>query len=425
MGGGLNEMNTFRGTTIGTRANNIEAQFQSTDQNIVDTLYSQRDSYRLVHATYASFLQSLSQNTMIQMANDDTLLSQKTLFIALQLLISQMKSGAQSIKKPTVSGAASAVTGTGNGVGRVTVLGSDGLQQDYIFNEAITALCTLDSIGGATAGNEQFTITSPAAQNTQLSWDWPGGSGTSAIITVVNGETAVNNVTPNPGWEAGFTSNVPNSWVALVGTGGATIFDGTAAAYKGSHVLQFTGTGAELTSVASTFTTGVIARSTIYGVNWWDKVSAVPAAGVLEISLVDGSNTVINDDNGVANLITVNLPGETTSYAAHGGFFRTPTALPSTVKIRVRLSTALDNTKSVYIDTLALTPLVPQYPGGPCVVVYAGSTNFLKNDLITFTISNAYDSGWAKLAQRFWGLNSLGLKLPSSGSPTINDSLIL
>ena len=37
--GGINEVNTFRGTTVATtRANNVRAQFNSADQSLVDTL---------------------------------------------------------------------------------------------------------------------------------------------------------------------------------------------------------------------------------------------------------------------------------------------------------------------------------------------------------------------------------------------------
>ena len=41
MGGALNDTNTFRGTTLVTKADNIRAQFASTNQQLVDDLYRQ------------------------------------------------------------------------------------------------------------------------------------------------------------------------------------------------------------------------------------------------------------------------------------------------------------------------------------------------------------------------------------------------
>jgi hypothetical protein len=63
VGGMLNALNSFRGTadlsgasivSVGVGVNNIEAQFQSTNQDLVDGLYTARDGHRSAGAGFAS-----------------------------------------------------------------------------------------------------------------------------------------------------------------------------------------------------------------------------------------------------------------------------------------------------------------------------------------------------------------------------------
>jgi hypothetical protein len=145
----------------------------------------------------------------------------------------------------------------------------------------------------------------------------------------------------------------------------------------------------------------------------------------LEIALTDGGGTVTQDPTGANNSFTKNLTGSTTSYAPLSMVFRTPVANPSTgYRLRVRLSTALDNTKTLYLASLAMAPGTQLYIGGPYAAIFSGATDFLVGDKFTWTIANNYSSKWQVLAEKFFGMRALGLQLPSSVSPTINDSLI-
>jgi hypothetical protein len=155
------------------------------------------------------------------------------------------------------------------------------------------------------------------------------------------------------------------------------------------------------------------------------KVSAVPAAGVLEIALVDGSGTITTDANSAQNKITLSLPTATTGFLPLNGTFRTPAILPAQLKLRVRLSTALDNTKSVYIGHLALTPVTQLYSGGPWAAIFSGTPNFFKPDYFTIAVSNNYAGAFQKLFERLFSMRKLGLQLPSSGTSTVNDNLVV
>ncbi len=71
--------------------------------------------------------------------------------------------------------------------------------------------------------------------------------------------------------------------------------------FRGSNCLKLTGTGGGVASIQQLFnnaTTGngtLLLPLTVYAIHCWLKVSAVPAAGVLEISLVDGSGSIVSD----------------------------------------------------------------------------------------------------------------------------------
>jgi hypothetical protein len=449
VGGLLNALNSFRGTanlssasivSVGTGVDNLYAQFNSADQAIVTHLYAQRDSYRSVHSSWTQYLQSVAQQIVIQMANDDTPLARLDLPTALALLISQMKSGSQTVAKPTISATVTAGgSNNGGGVMVVSNLGPGGLQQDYEFNESLVATCISDSQKGATAGQEQFSVLGPTVESDPLQWDWPLGSGAALSLSAVDAlvDNSSGNLLQNGAFKTFTNSNAPDNWPIATGTAGTTIFQATGSnVYKGSSGLTFTGNGTELTSIQQPFNTApstilgaggssaVLGFSTQYAVNCFLKVSSVPAAGVLEIALVDGSGTITTDANGVQNKITQSLPAATTSFLPLNGFFRTPAALPTQLKLRVRLSTALDSAKSVYVGHLALTPVTQLYVGGPWGAIFSGTPVFLLNDTFTAAISNNYSSAWQKLAERLFNMRRLGLALPSGGSPTINDNLI-
>lgn len=449
MGGLLNDVNSFRGTanltaasikSIGPAVDSIAAQFDSTDQNLINGLYGNRDSYRTVHSSLTQYIQQLAQSTLVQMANDDTPLAVQDLTHALTLLISQMKTGSQTVQKPTVSESVTAGgSNVGGGVVIASVLGGNGTQLDYVLNENVSLTCTLDAQTTGTAGQEQFTVASPTSDSDPLDWQWPLGSGVSLTQNAVdaNQSNSGGNLLQNSGFETWTNANQPDNWIRDVGVIGTTILQG-ATAYKGTYSLELVGNGSELTSVYQPFntapstssnaggTSAVLSPSTQYAVNLWSRYSGTtPAAGVIEVALTDGAGTVTQDGAGNQNLFTVAFGTLTTSFVPHNGWFRTPAVLPSTgFRLRVRFSTAFTSGTNVFIDNLALTPGFTLYTGGPQLAIFSGSPNFIIGDTFTAAVTNSYNSGWQKLADRLFGMKALGLQLPSGGSPTIADSLI-
>jgi hypothetical protein len=442
----LNSVNSFRGTanlsaanivSIGTGVDNLSAQYLSPpDQFLIDRLYSSRDAYRGVHKALLSYLQTLFQNTIVTMTNDDVPLPTQSLSTALPVLISQMKTSSDSVSRPTVSVTVTAGgSNVGDGVCVATVTDDDGGTLDYLFNENVPAVVSNDSFSGtAVSGRENFSLVGPAAQADVLDWSWPLGSGTSLVDTAIDG-TVNNSPTNNRLFNSGFdtfvtTPNVPDRWTLVTGVAGTDLVQGTGGnVYDGAASVGFVG-GATNTALDQQFnsvggTHAKLMPLTTYICNFWLKMVTIPAAGVLRVALVNESGgAVINDAAGNPNSFTITLSGTTGSFVSHHGVFRTPAVLPATYGVRFTLTTALSSGSTMYLDRFGFAQATNLYAGGPKFRLFSGTTPFALGDRFTLGVANNYSSKWALLLERMLGLRSRGLKIPSAGSPTISDSLV-
>lgn len=442
-----NPGSSWGGTTktifdLQTAVANINAQYASTLQGIAAGLYgvSANDGViGTIRQSVGSQLNTLAtavRNTIIQMADADSPLPVEDLPTALGVLISQMKGTADSIKKPTVT---ITPTAGGSNVGDWKMIGSviapDGLQNDYCLAETMTATITNDAQhSAALLGSEPLSIRAPNPTSADsLDWTYPSYSGASQNINLTdpaidNGQ----NMLTNSDLETYTVANNPDKWIKLVGVLGTDILSDSSNEYLGSKCLSYVGDAATLSEIAQTFgdssngTPASLEPNTVYGVGIRTKVDVVPAAGVLKIALKNQSDTIFNDDAGTANSFTISLPGETTSYAFHGGFFRTPKSLPTTQKISIGLSTALSSGSVVFMDALAMCKATRMYPGGPYVAAFRGATAALIDDTYSLAVANDWATAaiFALVLQQICDLRGLGLRIPSNSSNTINENLI-
>lgn len=459
IGGLLNSTLAYLGTgnlsaagleSLGSGIDKVQGQYASPDLNLTNGLYPARDAYRSVHNTYLSYLQSLAQQTLIQTVNDYIPLPTQTVSAALAAIITQMITDGQTVTKPTVSATpANLGTNIGGGVGVCTCVGEKGVSKDYVFNEVIQAVVTLDGqTSGGVAGQEVFTVTSPAAavgvtpSTATLAWNYPLGSGQKGTITAVDAQVDASkgNFLQNGSWKQWSNPTIgPDNWLILAGAVGTQITQISGSApYKGGSSLAFVGDGATLTSITQPFnvnpsTAGnaggsplTLSPLTTYALCVWLKVSAVPLAGVLAIDLTDGNNNVTNDYSGTPNSISIALTTATTSYVPYTVVFRTPALIPATgFRLRLNLTTALSSGTALSLSNMAMQAPGLLYAGGPRLGAFAGYPNFVNGDTINFTIANNYSSKWALAIDRLLQARSLGYQLPSSAaSPTILDSLV-
>lgn len=436
--------------TIPSKVSTLIADYAAgtAQKNIVDGIYSQLTAFQSAQTGYLNFLRTLAQNTLIDMVNTDTPRPNKSLSTALTELIRQMTSSGDDVNASTVAAGAQASVGTPNGNPTliVSVIGGNGKTLEYSFAETLKFSVTGDSQGTATLSQEPMSVTGAAVQGDALHQDWPDGSGCSASLNLINASAnnSGGNLLTNSDFEDFTTTHHPDNWTRLVGTIGTTILNG-GTGYDGAGSLRYLGdAGGTLSSMYQVFDTAASTTADAggtpaellpkvpYAFHCKIKTSSTPAAGVLEFSLTDGSGTTINDDAGTANLFTQSLTSISTSWVSTSGVFRLPSLLPSAIRLKIRLSTAITDTKSVYIDGAALSGVTNSsgmtqlYTGGPFAAVFAGATKVLTGDAYTIAITNTWGR-FQEMAERFFGMRALGLQLPSDSAAgeTVLDSLVI
>lgn len=408
-------------------------------QKLLDTLFQSVTSQRSAQTGFYSALKTIAENTLIEMVHADTPLNAKTVAAAMAVLIQQMVASGDDVNASTVSVGAQANVGSPTGTPSIVVSAkhTDGRTREYLHAETIRFTVATDSYTGGTVDRESVTVTTPVAQSDMLAYDWPAGSGVSKSLTSIDPSqdaTSGGNLLTNSDMES-FTSNTPDKFAVLVGAAGTDILAGgsSEAFDSSSNCLRFTyDAGTPLSSIAQTFnsasgTTATLSPNTVYLVNaWMKRSSGLSGAGTVAIELVDGSNAIIADDQSANNTISQVAASLTTSYTAVKGAFVTPKTMPTTYKLRVRMSTAIaDSGASVFIDNIVLTPGVELYTGGPWAAFCPGATSVVKGDAYTVAISNTWGA-FQQLFQRFFDMRKLGLQLPSDSAAgeTLADSLI-
>lgn len=393
---------------------------------------------------------SLAARTLIQMANADTPLISKDLPTALNLLITQMIANSTSINASTV--AAGAQTNVGSPVGDTTIVLSlkrgDGYIYQTTFAETLHWACSLDAQRGAQAWKERFTVTGGSAAAT-TSYLWPAGSGTNTSLTAVDCDQNADgaNLLQNSGFQTFTVANQPDNWaLANSSVAGTDIFKETTNVYRsGTNGLKILGDGATLSTLRQPFnitpfagvpvagtsggTAYILKPDTVLHANYFYKLSnASPATGVLRLALVDGANSVMADDLSVANSNSVTLSGVgDTNWHAVNFAIRTPKNVSVTTagnyKLEFKLTTALENAKSVYIDCLSLTAPGQLYAGGPFASLHSGGTQPIFGDSWTIALTNTVGVV-ASYLERCFGLRSLNMVVPYSGAATVSDAVV-
>jgi hypothetical protein len=252
----------------------------------------------------------------------------------------------------------------------------------------------------------------------------------SVIVAYVSGTTP--NITVTVTYNGAGGSQ--NLLTAVSNPSGASItitrtVTGTPQVFAGSYSVQYASNGAELTELRQLVPSSTLKPLTAYAVSLWACCDSVPAAGVVTIDLWDGS-AVINDAQAVPNSITFNASALTTSFQHLNALqaaecaFRTPAVLPPLVYLRVRISTAITNTKSMFVDNVGLTAFNQIYSGGPLLALFSGNVAWQTNDTWTVTTTNNRVGVLREWCNRNFGMDALGLLFPTSGAPTIPDSVV-
>jgi hypothetical protein len=204
----------------------------------------------------------------------------------------------------------------------------------------------------------------------------------------------------------------------------ATSTAASANVMRGARSVEFDSDGSQLTTILRPVALTALEQ---YAFCAFFKTDTAPAAGVFTIDLVDGiAGNTINDQQGVANSFTVDATVLTTTFVAKTGVFRTPAIMPAQVYLRIRISTAVTNTSSVFVDEVYLGVMTEAYTDGPSLTIFNGSTDWLAGDLATITVSQDRAGMVHEWLDRILALRESRLLFPvaSGGGETIYDSLV-
>lgn len=367
-------------------------------------------------------VQSMAQQIILTMVLNDNPSQASSLARAVAEVSRQMIASADSVQLSTVAVTATAGSANvGNGVCVVSdIRPFDGLANEMLIPESARLLVQSSS-------QAQFTgaVGNLADVN---NYTWPAGSGSGSLSPIPVTTIGASPILANGDFETFTVANTPDNWTIEAGIAGTQILEDTTQFYTGLASLKFPGnaTAARISQVVDTD----LQPLTAYAFVLWAMVDTAPAAGVLTIDLTDASGTVLTDAAGTNNARTQSLTGFTgATWTPIVAAFRTGRTVPTGAKLRIRLSTALSTGKNLWIDRAIITPFAQPYSGGPLVALFQGSTAFPALDYFTVATTNnrggaSNNSTWQAEFDRMFNMRSMGLQLPSSGSPTIADSLI-
>jgi hypothetical protein len=439
--GGINETNTFSGTTIASRANTISDEYTTLagQGEVIDQLYSQAINIRSDLAAWNDYLFSLVETTLQTMCRDDSARPRTDdLGGWFDKLNRDMLAADVKWTIPSVTTSV-AIPGTNIGTGYLITTEIDpvdGLDSYYAYSEVIRLECTADSYSGtATAGQETFAVYGETAVD-RKAYNWPKGSGASGTLTVV--DTATDAILDDGAletWTLVSGSNYrPTAWTLFGSTTSGTHInrEGTTVyGDGGTYSCKFTGDGSAVVGIYQELDQAVVKSDTNYAVSFWYQTTSATYTAKLRVALVNGSGTVITDNGSTSQSSTV--VDETALGAANGTWvragivLRTPRNLPTGLALEFRFPSGdvLDNAKSVYLDHVIMSEMERVYDGGPYMAIHSGATDFAIRDAFTNTIANdKTTTNFVRCLDRAFSLAENGIRLTVTGTTAINDNQI-
>jgi len=410
-------VNTFRYTTLPGKWTSFITAFDGENDPAVracingatDTLATAKAGLNSIQTSTASSISS----TIIEMLNAESPLTSKTIANGMAELSRLMIVDGKTVDANAVGSTVTAGSNSGTGRMVTSQLNGRGKTIETIYDEIIDVTFTTTT---------QALASGEASADSLLADNWPLGSACSKAFTAISTGGA-SDLLSGGNMETFTVANIPDGWSILVGSAGTDILSEASVIYGGAKALKILGDGATLSSIGQVISG--LAACTPYAVNFWAKMGVAPAAGILTVDLWDGA-AVINDEAGTANSFTVDLTTLGTTYVPKGGVFRLPEPVPASVTLRLRLSTALTNTRALYLDNVSLGAMTQLYTGGPYASIFVGSTAFSLDDTFSVAMTNDYGGAVQTGLWRALNLATVGVTLPSnsSGGENILDSVI-
>lgn len=404
--GGLNEVNTFLGTTIPARATTLLTQFDglAVYAPLVSTIPQTEAQEQGGSTAWVSMLSSFATSSIIDETIAANPLVNPSFANCLAELVREM-----TISSITVASAqcqqtlASIGSPTGDESFVISLLNPYvAVSSDYVIPDVILITCSQDSSHGATEWQEVFTFAglpgvSPA---TNYAYGTAGfGAGTLTAINATDPAVEGGLVTDPAflSWGTGGSSNVPQDWSIYSGTAGTNVFQISGHEPRGAAnpVIELVGDGSTVVKVRQEVT---VVPGSSYALNFRTfMVTDETGHWVISVSLTNSTGSAVTGPGSYSNVVTstssATLPASWGTSNVFTGTFVAPTVIPTGgvfLEIRLALSSSLTSpapaSSAAYVDYCSLVQETPLYAGGPSYVLFSGITAPVQGDARTSTI---------------------------------------
>jgi hypothetical protein len=423
--GYANSIKTQTATLYGANLTSLLTQFDGTDYRQSVTQWTgmanpQSGMSSFIGQTLYNMVQNSATSLIVDTIRNEGQLYDGTPLTAYKGLRDSMIAQTASFRKVGTSSLTTTITAGNLGTGTVLSRSYRPASTDFlqeIYDETLTGTCTAPG-NVLNFGAASFRIASEA-NRAFTNTEWPGGSGSSAIVTAT--PAAINGAFEN------WATNTPAQWTITVGTAGTQVLRSSVPA-RGAYSLSIVGDGSTLTTLRqqlaySNSTPVTIQPDTDYAIIVYARKTAAGTTGVVKISLRDVSGTVITG----SSEITLDLASVTTSYAVYSTSFSiAKSAVPTTVYLDIHSTTAIASGNTLIIDELVLAPMTRMYPGGPSIIIYPGTIDWAVDDSFNVDVVSTTSTNGKFMAAfaRFIGMERQGVYLPVSTTPTLADSLV-
>lgn len=445
LAGSLNKADDYHRDTVASRTSLVESAY-SANPEVLGGLTPASEAATLAGSGWSYYLSQVAQTDLVAVVDADNPQPDKGVYTAASELIRQMEAAGQTVAPVDVDVAVTPFS-TNNGTAWwvSSTKYPNGKTCVYSHPEDLVARVVADGQpgGGSTVGRERISISGEYSIGGPLDPRYPRGSATRVSLAAVSpegdSEGGFGNWLRNGDfneWDpisSALSAEVPSYWTIAAGTVGVAVFEDPDSGYGGTSCMVFESNGSTQTRVYQQFATlaGTLVEMQPlqqFAVCVRMKSGSGALTGTLRIALVDGSNTVINDQQGVPNSVSIPLAGVGTSWSVVSASFRTPLVLPGTVRLEFRLTSPPASGKLILIDHAAMTRMVPLYSYGPSVAVFSSNDPLIRGDSWSIRVSTSCSSkSWHRAFDRLVGGAAMGLVLPVAGygqTPTISSALI-
>lgn len=155
------------------------------------------------------------------------------------------------------------------------------------------------------------------------------------------------------------------------------------------------------------------------------RADATMATGTVSFQLIDGvGGSVLTDAASANNSIAVTCASLSGSaFVSASGRFAIKSTQTGPVYLRI-LAASIPSGRTVYVDDVQLIEAEQIYTGGPWVAAFPGRAISSSTDTWTLTVSNDRAGAIQEWFNRCFAMADFGLRLPTSGSTQIPDSII-